>query len=104
MSSVEAALDLALRLDEMHTCAGPESFEGYLAEILDNESVADQSPGRLRDNELIGLSNRLEPGCKIRRLARDRGLLSNRAGDEVPYNDLSRGNANTRLEFGISGS
>jgi hypothetical protein len=35
-----SGLDLALRLDEMHTCAGPESFEGYLAEILDNESVA----------------------------------------------------------------
>src|SRR4029450_13499810 len=100
MSCVEAALDLALRLDEMHTRAGPESFEGYLAEILKNESVADQSPGRLRDNQVIGSGNRLEPGCEIRRLACDRDLLSNRAGDEVPYNDLPRGNPNTRLEFG----
>jgi len=103
MSCVEAALDLTLRFDEMHTCAGPVSFEGYLAQILDNESVADQSPGRLRDNEVIGLGNRLEPGCKVRCLARDRGLLSNRAGYEVPYNDLPRSNANTRLEFGVSG-
>src|SRR4051812_7116066 len=101
MSSVEAALDLAPRLDEMHSRVGPKSFEGHLAEILNNESVADQSPGRLRDNELIGLGDTLEPGCEIRRLARNRALLSNRAGDEVSYNDLSRGNASTRLELGV---
>src|SRR5437879_6431383 len=99
MSGMESALDLSRRLNEMHARAGPESFKGNLAEILNNESIAYQSPRRLRDNELIGLGDCLEPGCEVRRLARDRALFSNRAGDEVPYNDLPCGNANTRLKF-----
>ena len=58
-----------------------------------DEGVADQSPGRLRYDELTRPRARLEPGCEIGRLTRHRTFLADRASNEVPDNDEPRGYA-----------
>src|SRR5262249_11479614 len=101
MRRMESAFDLSLGLNEVHASASPESLEGLLTEVLDDERVADQSPGCLRDDELARSRARLEPGCEIGRLARHRTFLANRASNEVPNNDAPRGYADPGLELDI---
>src|ERR1700757_4344368 len=87
----------------MHAGACPESLKRLLAEVLDDEGVADQSPGRLRYDELTRLRARLEPGCEIGRLPRHRTFPADRASNEVPDNDEPRGYADPGLELDIVG-
>src|SRR4029077_7641157 len=103
MRRMESAFDLSLGLDKVHAGARPESLEGLFTEVLDDEGVANQSPGGLRDDELTWPRARLEPGCEIGRLARHRTFLADRASNEVPDNDAPRSDADPGLEFDIVG-
>src|SRR5262249_3024948 len=103
MRRMETAFDLSLGLNEMYAGACPESLKRLLTEVLDDEGVADQSPGRLRYDELTRPRARLEPGCEIGRLTRHRSFLADRASNEVPDDDEPRGYADPGLELDIVG-